>query len=66
LELRAIPLVVLVQQTLDEKKSKHASLVHENGFVLALAIDWQDGLIGPGGLLLVVSNLLQPQFQFYG
>jgi hypothetical protein len=36
LELRAIPLVVLVQQTLDEKKSKHASLVQENGFGLAL------------------------------
>jgi hypothetical protein len=76
LELRAIPLVVLVQQTLDEKKSKHVSLVQENGFGLALlhsvteagklhskslalvAIDWLDGLIAPGGLLLVVSNLL--------
>ncbi len=57
--------MVLVQQTLDEKKSNHASLVQEIGFGLALAIDWQDGLIGSGGLLLVVSNLLQPQFQFY-
>jgi hypothetical protein len=36
LDLRAIPLVVLVQQTLDEKKSKHVGLVQQNGFGLAL------------------------------
>jgi hypothetical protein len=33
---------------------------------LTPAIDWLDGLIGPGGLLLVASHLLQSQFQFYG
>ncbi len=31
---------------------------------LTPAVDWLDNLIGPGGLLLVVSHLLQSQFQF--
>jgi hypothetical protein len=30
------------------------------------AVDWLDGLIGPGELLVVVSHILQSQFQFYG
>jgi hypothetical protein len=33
---------------------------------LTLVVDWPDGLIGPCGLLLLVSHLLQSQFQFYG
>jgi hypothetical protein len=33
---------------------------------LTPAVDWQDGLIGSGGLLILVSHLLQWQFQFFG
>jgi hypothetical protein len=33
---------------------------------LTPAVDWLDGLIGPGGLLILVSHLFQSQFQFYG
>jgi hypothetical protein len=33
---------------------------------LTPAVDWLDALIGPGGLLLLLSDLLQSQFQFYG
>ncbi len=33
---------------------------------LTPAVDWLNDLIGPGGLLLVVSHLLQSHFQFYG
>jgi hypothetical protein len=67
---------------LDEEKSKHASLAQQNGLSPAFlhrmqklakgtakltpAVDWLDGLIGLHGLLLVVSHLLQSQFQFYG
>jgi hypothetical protein len=66
-----------VQQILHEEKSKHAGLAEQNGFgpaflhrmlrvakgtVKAPVVDWLDGLIGPGGLLLVVSDLLQSQF----
>jgi hypothetical protein len=67
---------------LDEEKSKHAGLTQQSSFcpafllrILRLAkgiakpnttVDWLDILIGPGGLLLVVSDLLQSQFQFYG
>jgi hypothetical protein len=32
------------------------------GIVKAPVVDWLDGLIGPGGLLLVVADLLQSQF----
>ncbi len=66
-----------VQQILHEEKSKHAGLAERNGFgpaflhgilrvangtVKAPVVDWLDGLIGPGGLLLEVSDLLQSQF----
>jgi len=34
--------------------------------VLTPAVDWLDGSVGSGGLLLVVSYLLQFRFQFYG
>jgi hypothetical protein len=33
---------------------------------LTPAVDWLDSLIGPVGLLLVVSYLLQSQFRSYG
>ncbi len=33
---------------------------------LTPAVDWLDALIGPRGLLLLISDLLQFQFQFYG
>jgi hypothetical protein len=33
---------------------------------LTPAVDWLNALIGPGGLLLLLSDLLQSQFQFYG
>jgi hypothetical protein len=55
---------------LDEEKSKHARLAQQNGFGpeflhsflrlvkgTAKPKDWLDSLIGPGGLLLVVSHL---------
>jgi hypothetical protein len=31
-----------------------------------IAVDWLDGLIGLSGLLIIVSHLLQFQFQLYG
>jgi hypothetical protein len=65
--------------TLNEEKFKHTGLAQQNGFgpafllrmlrleqSLTPAVDWLDCLIYPGGLLLVVSHLLQSQFQFYG
>jgi hypothetical protein len=62
---------------MDEEKSKQAGLAQHNGFgpallhrmlrlVKGLAKPWLDGLIGLGGLLSVVSHLLQSQYQFYG
>jgi hypothetical protein len=60
------------KRKLNEEKSKHGSSAQQNGFgatfshrmLLRLvkgtaepAVDWLDSLIGPGGLLLVVSDL---------
>jgi hypothetical protein len=61
---------------LGEKKSKHASLDHQNGCIpaflhhlkaqqsLTRVIDWLDNSLGPGGLLSVVSHLTYMESQF--
>jgi hypothetical protein len=49
-----------------ERGQKKAYIVIKPSSQSKLAVDWLDGLIGPGGLQLVVSLLLQTQFQSYG
>ncbi len=60
------------QQNLDEEKSKHFGLVQQNDFnptfllmmmsyrkaqqSLRPIVDWLNGLIGPNGLLLMISH----------
>jgi hypothetical protein len=39
---------------------------HKTQQSLALAVYWLAGFIGPGELQLVVSHLLESQFQSYG
>jgi hypothetical protein len=65
---------------LDEEKSKHAGFLlgkmvlaqHfctgwlQEQYNLTPVVDWLRDSIRPGGLLLVVSHLLQSPVQFYG
>jgi hypothetical protein len=74
---------VAPQKKIELRKSKHASLVQQNGFgttgtiffhrMLRLVkhtaepvVDSLDSLIGPGGVLLVVSHLFAVPVLFYG
>jgi hypothetical protein len=49
-----------------ERGQKKAYVVIKPSSQSKLAVDWLDGLIGPGGLQLVVSLLLPTKFQSYG
>jgi hypothetical protein len=67
---------------LEKEKSKHFGLVRQNGFnptfllmmmsyqkaqqSLTPIVDWLNDLIGPNGLLLIVSHFLRFQFSFKG